>query len=325
MHYRIFAILACLLAFLCVPATSHALEKNTPPEVLATVNGEPVPYSAIEEAVDGTVREWEKRSGKKADDQVRMEITRIVLSNTIRDVIIRQECQKYMIEVSDEELDRELLKHMLQYGGKKQFEENLAANNLSLDIIKTKLWSAVAAKKLVNEVVVSRIDVTDEDIAKLYEATKGRFYTPPSAELSHIVIEVPEDATAEQYAEAKAKAELVLKKLREGADFAEMAREYSDDPNKMEGGKIGVLRPGRMPSEFDAAAFALKQGEISDVVKTKYGYHIIKAGNVTPESIVPLEDAKEGITLLLKKTKIEMAEKSYMEQLLRSAKIQSFI
>ncbi|MBI4774114.1 MAG: peptidylprolyl isomerase [Deltaproteobacteria bacterium] len=325
MHHKILAIWACLLAFLCVTTSPYAIEKKEPPEILATVNGEPVRYSEIKEAVEGTVREWERRSGKKADDEVVSEIRRVVLSNSIRDVIIRQECQKYMVEVTNEELDRELLKQMVEFGGKKKFEENLAANNLSLDVIKTKLWSAVAAKKLVNEVIASRIEVTDDEVKKFYEASKARFYTPPTAELSHIVIEVPKDATAEQIDKAKKNAELVLKKLRDGADFAEMAQEYSDDPNKMEGGKIGMLQPGRMPPEFDKAAFALKEGEISDVVKTKYGYHIIKAGKVSPENTVPLEDAKEGITILLKKTKIEMAEKGYMEQLLRSAKIQSFI
>jgi len=325
MQHKIFAILACLFAFLCITATPYALEKKERPEILATVNGEPVRYSEIKDAVDGTVREWERRSGQKADTEVVNEIVRIVLSNSIRDVVIRQECQKYMIEVTDDELERELLKQMVEFGGKQKFEENLAANNLSLDVIKTKLWSAVAAKKLVNQVVAGRIEVTDEEIEKFYEASKERFYTPPTAELSHIVIEVPKDATSEQLKQAEEKAQLVLKKLRDGADFTEMAQKYSDDPNKMEGGKIGVLRPGRMPTEFDQAAFALKEGEVSGVAKTKYGYHIIKAGKVTPESTVPLEDAKEGITLLLKKTKIEMAEKSYMEQLLRSAKIQSFI
>ena len=136
------------------------------------------------------------------------------------------------------------------------------------------------------------VSVTDEDVAKWYEENKAQYQTDEQRRVSHIMIETGDDADA-----AKAKAEEILKSLQGGADFAATAEEKSEDTFSAEnGGDLDFITPGMMDDAFDEAAFALKNvGDISDVVETQYGYHIIKLTDLKPETVKSLDEVADEV------------------------------
>jgi peptidyl-prolyl cis-trans isomerase D len=150
------------------------------------------------------------------------------------------------------------------------------------------------------QVLKAEITPAEEDIRDYYDANESEFNKGKEVKASHILLRTASDADEDTLAGVKAKAEGLLAQLQEGAVFAELAKEYSEDPGSApQGGELGFFTKGRMVPEFEEAAFALAPGEISDLVKTQFGYHIIKVEEIREEAD-PYAKAKEEITERLK-------------------------
>lgn len=165
-------------------------------------------------------------------------------------------------------------------------------------------------------VVESQIAVTDAEIADFYEKNKGSVTTPEQRFTSHILINVKKDASAADKAAAKAKAEAVLAEVRKNpANFAAIAKAKSEDVSSAEvGGDLGLAEKGGFASpEMEAAVYKLKQGEVSDIIASDFGYHIVTVSKLVPAVVKPLDEAKPQMVAELKKQKMakkysEMAE-----------------
>lgn len=147
------------------------------------------------------------------------------------------------------------------------------------------------------------VEVTEEEIAEYYEANREtRFTQPHEVRARNILIRVPRDADEETKAKARKKLEEVQAKLAAGADFAELAREYSEDPGSREnGGDLGFFPRGRMVGPFEDAAFSLKPGEISDIVESPFGLNLLKVEEIREERVKPLEEVREEIVATLRR------------------------
>ncbi len=145
-------------------------------------------------------------------------------------------------------------------------------------------------------------NLTDEELQRYYRRNLDRFEIKEQVKAAHILFQVPKDADVETIKKRQELAESVLKKLHDGADFAELAKEYSDDKsNAANGGELGSFGRGVMVPEFEKAAFALRPGQLSEVVRTPFGFHIIKVEEYTEAGVKPLVDAiaevKAGLKL----------------------------
>ncbi|RLA91855.1 MAG: hypothetical protein DRG20_00010 [Deltaproteobacteria bacterium] len=139
-------------------------------------------------------------------------------------------------------------------------------------------------------------NVSDEEVKKYYEEHKNIFSRPPMINAAHILIEVKNKTDQKEWDKALKKAKMVLKKLKEGERFEDLAKKYSDDKKSREaGGMIGYYRKGTMPPEFEEAVSRLKPGEISDIVKTNFGYHIIKLIDIKEKSYENFNRVKRPI------------------------------
>ncbi len=156
-------------------------------------------------------------------------------------------------------------------------------------------------------------DVTagEEELRQAYQTNRDRFRVPEQRRVSHILIAVKEDATKEAADSALEKARSLAEQAREGADFAQLAEENSDDPGSAsKGGDLGVIAKGAMVPPFEEAAYALENGEVSDPVKTRFGYHVIKVTQITPESVKTFDEVRAQIE---KEEKKRLAESRFIE------------
>jgi peptidyl-prolyl cis-trans isomerase D len=163
-----------------------------------------------------------------------------------------------------------------------------------------------------NAVVADQVAVTDAEVSAYYNDNQKRFASTESRRLSHILIAVKKDASAAEKAAAKAKAEAVLTQVRKApGEFAKIAKAQSQDPASAElGGDLDVIEKGALPAPVEAAAYRLKQGEISDLVSSEFGFHILTVTALKPPAIKPLEQVKGEIAADLKKQKMS---KKYAE------------
>ena len=146
----------------------------------------------------------------------------------------------------------------------------------------------------------TRVTLSEDDIGEYYESNPDQFKSPHTVQARHILIKVDQKATPEQVEEARRRIEDIHKLAAAGQDFAELAKKYSEGPTKAKGGDLGAFRREQMVKPFSDKAFSLQAGEISEPVRTDFGWHIIKVEKVNPATTRSLDDARADIESKLK-------------------------
>jgi peptidyl-prolyl cis-trans isomerase C len=178
------------------------------------------------------------------------------------------------------------------------------------------IMNAVLAQEFLHREIESKVKMTDDEIEIYYKGHKEEFTNPESVKARHILLKVPEGADEKAWKEAESKAKDIKKKLKNGEDFAELAKKYSDDPgSKNKGGDLGFLTKGRMVPEFESAAFSLKPGELSDPVKTEFGYHIIEVKEKKAAGTKALPEVQAQIRQTLQREKQQQLQDELIKKL----------
>jgi len=158
------------------------------------------------------------------------------------------------------------------------------------------LSNDLLASDYLKKEVVAKINVSAEDTQLYYKTHREEFTTPEMVKARHILIKVDKSASEEDKKKSKKKAEEILGRIKAGEDFAKLATEVSDDPgSKIKGGDLGFFPKGRMVPDFEKAAFSLKPGEISDIIETQFGFHIIKVEERKDAVLEPYEKMKDKV------------------------------
>jgi len=220
--------------------------------------------------------------------------------------LVNQEAQKKGITVTDADLNRELDVIKKSMGSEEAFQQALVQYKMTEDDLHADLLEQAQLRKLLS----SQISITDEDIKNYYDQNKASFSTEEQVRASHILVETKEEADA------------IVKQLKEGADFAALAKEKSlDTGSAANGGDLDFFGKGAMVPEFEEAAFALKVGDVSEPVKSDYGYHIIKVTDHVEASSPTLEEKKADITDTLTSQQIYTLSQTFISDLRSQAKI----
>jgi len=268
-----------------------------------------------------------KRYGEKgtaiSDEQLK-EIRNKVLDGLVRRELIYGACRKDGIKVSPEEIDGAFQMVRARYSDDASFAKMMEQFNVTEKSIKKDIAREIAIKKLIDERFVKKISVTDEEAKEYYEKNKENFHRPESVKASHILIMVEENASDEEKAKAKERILEIKKKLENGGEFAELAKKFSEGPSAANAGDLGYFRRGQMVKPFEDAAFALQPGQVSDVVETRFGYHVIKVTDKTAESTASFDELKDRITMFLKQEKVQNQLNSFVEKLRKESDIQIF-
>jgi foldase protein PrsA len=227
------------------------------------------------------------------------------LDAIISDKIIQLEIEKADIVVTEEEIREEFAKMANYYGGEEVLAQTMASYNMSQEDMDENIKLNLSMKKLVGSDIV----VTDEEIAEFYTANAAIFNKAEQVNASHILVETEEIAKE------------VLGKLDAGETFEDLAKEYSSDGSAANGGNLGFFGRGQMVESFDEAAFSLPIGEISEPIKSNFGYHIIKVLEKTEATEGSLEKNKEEIKEMVLESKIPEAFAAWYEVKLKEYEV----
>ncbi len=243
---------------------------------------------------------------KDGDPAAYKEFQTLILNYLVEVGVVQQEAVNMNISVTDEEVQAQIDGIKQWYmGDDAQFEAALKEQNLTLDVLKRSLREQELTRKVFAE--VTKDATVSADQVQAYFDSHQEEFTLPETRLARHILFMPKNtsdpsatATEADWASALALADKVRKEIVDGADFGEKAKQYSDDPGSRDlGGDLGVVERGRMVPEFEEATFALKKFDISQPVKTQFGYHLIQVTDITESKVQPLEDVKEQITQIL--------------------------
>ena len=285
------------------------------PTVVARVNGENVAKADF----DRLLKQMEMQAGQPVPKERRDEVYRAVLDQLVTYTALEQEARNRGIKISDAELkqvsDARIAELRKQIPDEAAFKKALAERNMTLDQLRANMRKDLAINKMMEAELASAPGVTDADVKDFYDKNPDEF---TGVRASHILIK-PDGFDEASKKKARTAIDDVLKQAKAGTDFGELAKKHSSDGSAQQGGDLGFFTKGRMVPEFSNAAFKLQPGQISDVVETQFGYHIIK---VTERKDVPMTEASEKIRSFLATKKRDDQQQAFVASIKGKSKIE---
>jgi len=288
------------------------------------VNGSVITQRDFDSEMAGVHRELASR-GQLLNASQLAETKRKVLEELINRELLYQESQKKGIKVDEAAVDEQMRKLKDRFPSEAEFKTALSKMNLSEAALKSTIARGMAIQRFVDKQFVQNTAISDEESKNYYDSHPDMFMEPEKVKASHILIKVDAEADETQRTQARRKLEKIQQKLEKGEDFAALAKEFSEGPSSARGGDLGYFRRGQMVKPFEDAAFALKPGEVSGIVETRFGYHLIKSGDKKPATKIAYEDIKERLQQHLKGEKVRKEVSLYVELLKGKAAVERFL
>jgi peptidyl-prolyl cis-trans isomerase C len=285
------------------------------PDVLARVNGEVVPRIDL----DRLIKNMELSANRQIPAERRDEILRGALDNLVTRTVLSQETKTRRVTVSDAEIDESLKEMRAKFKTEEEFKQALAARGLTVEQLRSDARVDMSINKMMEAELASQPLPSDAQVREFYDKNPDKFET---ARASHILFRVDEKADDAAKKKTLAEAEAVLKQVKGGADFAALAKKHSADSSGQQGGDLGVFNKGQMVPAFDQAVFSMLPGQLSDIVTTQFGHHIIK---VTDRATVPFDQVSAKIKEFLTEQQKGERAQAFIESLKQKARIEVLV
>jgi peptidyl-prolyl cis-trans isomerase C len=287
------------------------------PPVIARVNGEDVK----KEDFDRIIHTMEARAGQPVPPDRRDEIMRGAIDQLVVYTLLSQESRNRGIKIDDKEIDEKMAQLKGQFPTQELFEKALKERGMTVESLRKDARVDLSVTKLMEAETAALPGPSDLEAKDFYEKNPDRFKQEESVRASHILIRVDPKADAAAKKKARAEIDAVLKQAKAGADFGKLAQQHSQDGSAAQGGDLNYFSKGQMVPEFDKVAFDLKKDEISGVVTTQFGYHIIKVIDHKAGRAIPFEEASPQIKQFLGEQKKQQHSEAFIDGLKKKAKI----
>ncbi|HLA48458.1 MAG: hypothetical protein A2W77_09200 [Nitrospinae bacterium RIFCSPLOWO2_12_39_16] len=311
------AVFLFYLLFTVSDADAKVIDK-----IAARVNGDIILMSEVKGKSFMVLYDMRSRDKDlKNDDIYRVE--KEVLNEMIEEKLMLQFAEDNNIKVSDEEIKLAIedIKKQNNFTDE-MLEKELNKENITLNDYKERLRAQITVSKVINYEVRSKVHVEETEVRKYYEEHKEEFITPEEIRVRHIMFAYSEDMDSQKEEAIKNKAVDILNRIRQGEDFANLASMYSEDSSAKNGGDLGYFTKGKMIKIFEDTAFALKKDEVSNVIKTPFGFHILKYEDKREAGLKPLENVSREIERRIYNEKIKTLKDAWVKKMREKAFIE---
>jgi peptidyl-prolyl cis-trans isomerase C len=314
-------ITGLVLTWIVVPAFA---EETQPSEgKIAMVNGSVVSRVSFDREMSGVLQRFTSM-GKPVSSSQLPELEKRVLDNLINIELLYQQSQKVRTKVDEAEVNAQFETLKKRFPTEAEFNDAIKKMKLTETIMKAQIRRGIAIQRFLDKMTLGKVEVTEEEIKAYYDSHTNLFKKPEQIRASHILIKVEPGANEKNKEKARKKIEKIRQRLVKGEDFGALAKEFSQCPSSAKGGDLNYFGRRQMAKPFEDAAFALKVGELSGVVETQFGYHLIKLTDKKPASTFSYEDMKDRIRKNLMREKIQVEVSNYIQELKKTANIEIF-
>jgi len=339
--YLVFSITLSGVAYSDEDKTDFTVNGKPVPKVVAKVNGTKLTSDLLKREMIA-YRLLANRQGGNIETEDEGKIARGLLMKAIDDELIYQQGLKQNINIDSATIDRELNHIQSQFPDKKLFLAALAAQRLTFDVLKKNIKKTLVLEEFVRANIVPEVNVDDSEVKSFYDKNQATFIKPETFKVSHIYVSIPAPGDGEaESIEDRAKAKEIIdwvkneakKKinqaslaLKKGKPFPSVAKEFSEDPKTFDkGGDLGFMMKNQTLPEVSSAMVKLKVGEISSVIESSLGFHIIQLTGKKESHLIALDEVKPEILNHLLKLETEKQLKNYLSGLRKKSEIKIFI
>lgn len=291
--------------------------------VAATVDGEVVTLSELQERAGA---EWERVEGMEtgaARERARQEALRRAFESVLAEKLLARQAAALQLEVTDAQVDAAVqdIKTRNRFDDA-QLDQALASQGLDRATFRQQVRRELETYQVLQFKVRGRVKLSEADVRNYYQTHPQEFGGEQEVKVRHLFLPLPEGASKAEEDKARAQAERVLQRLRTGEDFAKVSREVSKGPSAADGGDIGWLRRGTIQKQLEDAAFALKDGQISPIVRAGPGLHILKVEGHRTGGGRSFEEAQEEIRARLYEEQVGTYRQQFIDELKKDALIE---
>jgi parvulin-like peptidyl-prolyl isomerase len=284
--------------------------------IVAVVNQEIITFSEIEKWSRPFQKEIQAEDRLERRERIQ-EVFRKVLDRIIEEKLIEQEAKKSGIKVTSKEIDVAVEEVKQQNKiNQEELEKALATEGLTLEAFKKDLEKRILRTKFVHSAVKVEQRAGEKELIEFFQKNVNQYWVNESYRPAHILFLIQQEATPEQIRGIRKKSQKVLEKIKEGADFAKMAIEYSEDTSsRKEGGDLGYFKKGELLPTLEREAMKLQVGEVSDLIRTEVGFHILKLLDRKGGEPPPFEEIKEKVQADYYEKELEKAYQQFLGKL----------
>lgn len=287
----------------------------SPDAPAVTVNGEVVTCAQVDAESQKLMMQYRAQVPPDQLASMAPMMKKQALETMINSKLLNAAVKTEGIELAEGAIDEKIKEIEGNFPSPEQLDQQLAMSGMTREKLRVDIENRLKIETLLEKKFAEIAEVSDEDIAGYYEENKESFRRPEEVKASHILLKTAPSDTDEAKQEKRAQLDEIKEQIVNGALFEDLAKNHSDCPSKAQGGDLGFFARGRMVPPFSDAAFGLETGALSDIVETQFGYHLIKVTDRHDEGVLPLEKAKDEITMKLEQERKQEAFGKYIEQL----------
>ncbi len=313
-----------VLFFTLMFSVLPVMAEKPPSGDIAMVNGVAISRADFDRELDA-VRQRFAMQGQPPDEAKLSEIKENILDSLISRELFYQESRKGGVKIEASEVHEKFATWKKRFPDDSQLQNLMQMMNLSEEIVKSQIKEQMAVGKFIDQKFSDKVSVTEKEIRTYYDDNPDTFKKPEQVRASHILIKTDPKADDAEKSKTRDKIKDIREKLKKGEDFAALAKEFSECPSKSKGGDLGYFGRKQMVKPFEDVAFSLNTGEMSDIVETRFGYHLIKSVDKKAATTIPYKEVEGKIGEYLKEEKKMKEVTSYGEKLKAEAEIKRFL
>ena len=315
-------VLTSLLSWPALAESPARAQKAAEPQIVAEVGGVKVTQSELDQELK---RQLSSQLEHFSEPQLH-QIKKQLLSKMTDRMLLAKAAESVKLQPQAAEIDKMVGNLKKQLGGEENFSKTLSERGLDEKAFLDGVGKDLAIKAYVEQHIFKEMQVSDGELKKIFDESPERFSKPAEVHARHILLKVKPDAKPEEDAQAKERAEKIRQEAKQGnTPFDELAKKHSEGPSKEKGGDLGYFSKNQMVPAFGEAAFALQPGEISDLVKTRFGYHIIKVEDKRGGGKSNFEEVKEQVKFAVLAKKQREALEGHLKELRDKNKVIFYI
>ena len=298
----------------------QAEQQPLPDDLVATVNDVEISQEDYEQAVSQTQSRMAQQGQPVAEGE--LETFRAdILDQLIAEELLYQEAQEQGLTVEDGSTDSQIEQMRARFDSDEGWQQALERNGVTEEELREQIERNALIQQLISTAVPEPGEVTEDEVQEFYDENPEFFEQGEQISARHILIDTRELESEAEIDDARQRAEDVRQELVDGADFAALAQERSEGPSATRGGDLGTFGRGQMVPAFEEAAFALEEDEISQVVESEFGFHVIQVTEKMDSGLVPVEQVSQSIRQYLGQQKQADALDSYVDELREEADV----
>ena len=298
-----------------------AKEKAGFKDAVALVNGTPITQAQLDRSLK-FAQQKAAETGRPLDDAQLSQLKKQTLEKLIGSELLYQASEKEGIKIDKKRVEEKFEQWKKRFPEDAQYERVLTELDVTEAEVKDEIRRGMAIQELINKKFAEKITIPEKEIKAYYDEHPDFFKQPQQVKARHILVKVNPEAEDKEKEAALEKIRDIQKKQKAGEDFAQLAKEHSEGPSATKGGELGYFTPQQMVKPFSDAAFALEPGQVSDVVETRFGYHLIQVEDKKPASTASYESVEEKIGQYLKQRKMQEEIAQYVDKLRKKGTVE---